>query len=262
MYVLKFRFVALLTVFFAAFLTEPSQATDNFSDLINKAGMQRMLSQRIAKSYFYYGNDIRKKDNKLQMDISIRKFKKNHTELTSMVENNEVREGLAFVEVTFSNFNELTTQPYNKENAALVLELSETLLESCHDVVLKLEELSAEKIDHTINISGKQRMLSQRISKYYIAYHAGFQDDNSVHQLQNAVVEFESALRQLQNEERNTKKINKLLEKMKKQWGKVSPYFLNVRKGGLPLMVLNATDEITTVADQVTELYVEITASK
>ena len=108
-------------------------------------------------------------------------------------------------------------------------------------------------------------MLSQRVAKYYIAYQAGFQDDDTVQKLQKlktAAGKFESALEELRKEERNTKQINVLLDKMKKRWEQIEPYFLQVRKGGLPLMVLTNTDEMTSLAHKVTGLYVEETASK
>ncbi len=263
MHVAKAHIVVLITALFAAFSIVPLQAADNnLSDLINTAGMQRMLSQRIAKSYLYQGIGISEKNNRIQLKAAIKKFKKNFSELTSKVKDSEIQKQLSSISTTFSTFNALVTQSYTKKNAASVLDMSETLLKSSHEVVLKLEALSDLKIDHIINLAGKQRMLSQRISKYYIAHHAGFQDENIVHQLKNAVAEFESALNLLISEKQNTKQINTLLSKIKKQWESVAPYFLNVRKGGLPLMVLSTTDEITKLSNKVTDLYVEVTASK
>jgi len=232
---------------------------DDLSDLINKAGMQRMLSQRIAKAYFYSGNNIRANETSVQMDSARETFRKNHTELKLKVEDTGVQEVLSFVEFAFTEFDGLVSQPYNKENAALVLDLSETLLETSHDVVLKLEKISTLRSDRIVNISGKQRMLAQRISKYYIAYRSGFQDDNSVHQLENAVKEFEDALLLLKKEERNTEQIKLLLTKTQNQWNIVKKFFLGVRKGGIPVMVLATTDSITKLANEITNLYVEIT---
>ena len=257
MFFYSLRIFALLI--FCITLAFPSymQAAENMSKLVNRSGMQRMLTQRIAKAYFYHGNDVSAKATKLQLSMAVERFKKNHVVLKENVEDTETKDLLSFVEDNFSEYHDLVNKPYNRENATRVLELSDTLLEACHSVVLNLEDQSGEHIDHVINIAGKQRMLSQRASKFYIAYQVGFRDEATVYSLNNAVGEFESGLEKLINEERNDERINSLLAKIKKDWERISPYFLKVREGGLPLMVLTATDEITKFSDRVTNLYVE-----
>ncbi|MCI5123622.1 MAG: hypothetical protein D3925_03890 [Candidatus Electrothrix sp. AR5] len=258
MYVFTLRMVALLTILIAVAFSPPTQAAQNMSELVNKSGMQRMLSQQIAKAYFYLGSDVSGKETQLQLDMALERFKKNHATLKAKVQDSETVDLLSIVEQTFSEYQALVKKPYNQENAARVLELSDTLLEVCHSVVLNLEDQSGEHVDHIINIAGKQRMLSQRVSKLYIAYQAGFRDEATVHNLNNAVGEFESGLKELMNEGRNTGGINSQLAKIKKEWERISPYFLKVREGGLPFMVLTATDEITKLSDRVTGLYEKI----
>ncbi|MCW5212904.1 type IV pili methyl-accepting chemotaxis transducer N-terminal domain-containing protein, partial [Desulfobulbus sp. TB] len=58
MYYFTLRTVTLLTVFMIMAVVPHVQAVENMSELVNRAGMQRMLSQRIAKAYFYSGNNI------------------------------------------------------------------------------------------------------------------------------------------------------------------------------------------------------------
>ncbi len=261
MYIVPFRTIALLTVLCIAFLAEPLLAADNTSHLVDISGRQRMLSQRIAKAYLYHGLGISKRNTRIQLQMSITMFETGHAKLKK-VEDSEVQDMLSFIEIIFAEYKEVVTKPYSKENAVLVLELSERLLTNSHQVVLLLEGISGQYIDKIINISGRQRMLSQRVSKYYIAYQAGFQDEETLGKLKTAVSEFESALDQLRSEKRNTKTINMLLNKMKKRWEQIKPYFLRAKKGGLVLMVLNNTDETTDLAHQVTGLYVEITDSK
>ncbi|MCW5201816.1 type IV pili methyl-accepting chemotaxis transducer N-terminal domain-containing protein [Desulfobulbus sp. US1] len=262
MYIFTLRTIALLTVLITMAFSPHTQAAESMSELVNRSGMQRMLSQRIAKAYFYHGNDVSVKETKLQLDMAIERFKKNHAVLKSNVEDAETKDLLSFVEDNFSEYSDLVYKPYNQENATRVLELSDTLLKACHSVVLNLADQSGDHVDNIINISGKQRMLSQRVSKFYIAYQAGFRDEATVHQLNNTVEEFETGLKKLMSESRNNGEINALLAKSKKEWERISPYFLKVRKGGLPLMVLTATDGITKLANQITLLYEKKAAAK
>ena len=256
------RLIALLIFLFSAFITAPLLAATDFPDLINRAGMQRMLSQRIAKAYIYHGTGISKQETKHQMEIGLKQFEYNDNKLKT-VEDSGVREAMIGIDSNFAKFKNLVSQPYSKENAAAVLDVSQTLLESSHNVVLMLEELSGAKIDRIINISGRQRMLSQRISLYYQAYHAGFQDDKVVQNLKNAVSEFTYALDMLKSEPRNTRKITMLLTKMERTWSSSSSFLLNVeREKGNPLLVLSATDEITALADKLTDLYVKEAGGK
>ncbi|MEW8015395.1 MAG: type IV pili methyl-accepting chemotaxis transducer N-terminal domain-containing protein [Candidatus Sedimenticola endophacoides] len=167
--------------------TFQAQAADvDYAAAVDKSGKQRMLSQKIAKAYFFLGSSVRPDKAKQQLQDSVALFRKNHNELKAEIKDQGVQEMLAFVDFAIDEYADLASRPYSQENAALVLDLSETLLEASQDVVVKIEGLSKVKKSKIVNISGRQRMLSQRIAKYYIAYQAGFRDQNSVTQLEKA----------------------------------------------------------------------------
>ena len=255
MYFFTLRVVALLIVFTTMLFSPQAQAVTDTAEIVNKAGMQRMLSQRIAKAYLYLGNDISVKEAQLQLEQALERFKNNHALLKANVQDSETKDLLSFVEGTLSEYRTLANKPYSKESAARILELSDILLEACHSVTLNIEGKSGVQITRIVNISGKQRMLSQQVAKFYIAYQAGFRDDDTVGKLKKAISDFESGIKTLREEGSNNGEIDSLLTKTEKEWARVSPYFLKVREGGLPLMVMTATDEITKLADRITGLY-------
>lgn len=229
--------------------------TDPLSAAINKAGRQRMLSQRIAKTYFFLGENVRPDKAREQLKASLTLFERSHNELKSEIKDQEIHELFAFIDIALTDYATLVKKPYDKEVGNEVLDLSETLLEVCQTVVVKLEQASKLKKAKLVNIAGRQRMLSQRIAKYYIAYQAGFRDPNSVEQLQAAVKEFETALKVLIGSNQNTTQISSSLGKVESLWNIVRKFFLDQEKGGLPVTVFATTDSIMKEMNKITNMY-------
>jgi hypothetical protein len=232
---------------------EPSSV--EVSKLLEIAGKQRMLSQRIAKDYIYSGKKIATSKATKQLKDSMSEFLKIHNELNSLITDPEIKNILEFVALSSDDFKATSSKQFTVDNAQLILDLSESMLEGNQYIVDSLKKRNKVKEFDMLEKAAKQRMLSQRIAKYYIAYQSGIKDENTVNSMKETVKQFGDNLSQLLKNRENSVKINKKLKEIDKLWKIVHKFYNNIEKGGLPLIVFNTTDDITKKMDELTKLY-------
>lgn len=226
--------------------------------LINLAGKQRMLSQRIVKNYLYAGNHIATVKAEKQLQESLAQLKKAHRTLTRSITNPEIKNLLDFVKMSTEDFSEISNEEFTMNSAQLVIDLSESMLEGSQYVVDSLKDAAKIKESKIVGIAGRQRMLAQRIAKYYIAYQSGIKDKNTIHQMSKAVKMFAASHEKLMKNSTNSPEINRKLNQVGRLWKIVYKFYLNIEKGGLPLIVFNTTDDITNKMNTITKLYVAL----
>ena len=227
--------------------------TDN--QLLNLAGKQRMLSQRIAKDYIYIGNNIATTRANKQLQESMNRFMMAHKKLHASIQNKEINNLLTFVELSSSDLKDILSDEFTTYNAQLILDLSESMLEGSQYVFNSLQKSFKIKESNIIDRVTEQRMLSQRIAKYYISYQYGIKDKNTVKMMKLTVKRFSDNLNFLIKNKSNTSEIDKKLTSINKLWKIVHKFYNNIEKGGLPLIVFNTTDKITKKMDEVTKMY-------
>jgi len=227
------------------------------STLIDIAGKQRMLSQRIAKDYFYVGKNIATSKADKQLKASLSEFLKIHNELTELITDSDIKNLLDFVTLSSNELKETANKDFTLDNAHLILDLTESMLEGNQYIVDSLKEVHKLKESTILEKSARQRMLSQRIAKYYIAYQSGIKDENTVNSMKDTVKQFSENLNILLSNKNNSIKIDKKLKEINKLWKIVHKFYNNIEKGGLPLIVFNTTDNITKKMDEVTKLYIQ-----
>jgi len=227
------------------------------SKLIDIAGKQRMLSQRIAKDYIYIGKKIAISKADKQLKESLNEFFKIHNELILLIHDSEIKNLLEFVTLSSTELNEVANKDFTLDNAYLILDLTESMLEGNQYIVDSLKESHKIKESEILEKAAKQRMLAQRIAKYYIAYQSGIKDENTVDSMKDTIKQFSENLKILLANQDNGLKIDKKLKEIDKLWKIVHKFYTNIEKGGLPLIVFNTTDNITKKMDEITKLYIQ-----
>ncbi|NOQ78259.1 MAG: hypothetical protein GQ546_02540 [Gammaproteobacteria bacterium] len=257
---MKLKKYLIVSIIFLSVSTQEvfAEKKYNTSELVNIAGMQRMLSQKIAKAYFFYGQGVRPDKTRKQLLDSIVLFDKNYNILLSNNNDGNITDMLVFIKMSKDELLPLAKESFSKDNGSLMLDYSETLLEASNDIVKRIEDTTKARKDKIVNLAGRQRMLTQRIAKFYIAYQSEFKDVNTINQLRQSMKEFEEAHVFLAKNTQNSSQISTELNKVAKLWNIVSKFYNDVERGGLPVIVLSSTDKIMTSMNHVTKLYVEL----
>jgi len=195
----------------------------NLNAAINESGRQRMLSQRLAKAYLQVGQGIDTIRSKRVMQESMSLFENQLSELKAFAPSPENRAVLADMDKTWRGFKSvLTAQTPNQRDARSVMAISDEVLMLAQSATMQLEKLSGTAAARLVNLAGRQRMLSQRMAKFYQALNWGAAPADAVASLGKARDEFVAALAELAASPKNTAAITQEIEIARLQW-----YFFN-----------------------------------
>lgn len=230
----------------------------SLSSAINIAGRQRMLSQRILKAYSMIGISVDVLRVKKSMSQDIDLFDNQLAELISFAPNKEVKATLSKVGRLWKPYVSLVETDVSIDKALELLTMSEELLLASHKVVLQLEDLSPTQHAHLVNVAGRQRMLSQRMSMLYMLRTWGFDNAQIRNQLMQDKNEFDGALSELNQTSLNTVELKKWLKTGQSEW-RLFKYGLDgVKQKPTPYIVHLAGNKLLKTMDKTTELYANL----
>ncbi len=182
---------------------------NGINEAINKAGRQRMLSQRMAKAWLAVGQDIE----------SMALFDRQFVELKSFSPNAEIKSTYTALESVWSEYKSVLvgSSPALKTTPDLI-KLDSKVLALAHQGTVQLERYSGRSVGKLVNLAGRQRMLSQRMAKYYFSNRWGALVPDQVSELNKARDEFKQALVTLDSAPEATAQIRQELELASQQW--------------------------------------------
>jgi nitrate/nitrite-specific signal transduction histidine kinase len=239
-----------------ALLSPSGWAAIGAAEAVNLSGMQRMLSQRIAKNYLMIGAEVRPEQANQQLDESLAHFESNLLALEAYASSPAIEQQLQRVALLWQDYRSLVLQRPNRESALVVLSLSDQLLAECEQLVLRIEQSSGSRSAQLVNRSGRQRMLSQRIAKLYLALSWKLPQQDLHPQFEQAVSEFGQALEQLRAAPENSPAINQGLAKASAQWAfSQSGFRLSSDARYVPTLISVTCETLFKQMDSLTQAY-------
>lgn len=191
----------------------------DLNDAINKAGRQRMLSQRISKAYLALVHKVEPESARQVLDRSVALFDRQLVELKAFAPAPDIRDTYVKLEGTWSEFKGLLlgTAP-GKEQVPKVVQMDTTILALSNQGTQQYERASAKAVGRLINIAGRQRMLSQRMAKFCLANALQVDPHGAATEIGKARAEFLAAMDILRNAPEATAKIKEELALADGQW--------------------------------------------
>ena len=233
---------------------------DNIADLgdaINKAGRQRMLSQRMAKSYLAQAMGVEAELATRTLEASITLFERQLGELKAYAPQPAIRNSCDQLEAAWQPYRKLLGEPNAAaREAGTVMACADHVLALAQDSTVKLVALSKRPTSRWVNTSGRQRMLSQRLAALYLGASWGVQTASAQVEMAKASAEFVTAQALLEAAPEATPAIREQLQQADVQWKFFDAALRGLRPG---VADREAMSHVFTTSERILEVMDDVT---
>ena len=228
-------------------ITSPTHAVDI-------AGKQRMFTQRMLKDYAMVGmgNTFGKPGEDLAKVSS--EFQDHMESLASYTKSDEIKKSIEKVKALWTPLKQTLSEAPSKEKVEQLQIDLDALLKSADDTTKLFAKQTGKKSGEIINISGRQRMLSQRMAGLYMLKVWGVDDPQFKDKMTKAMDLFKTSLETLMKSDMNTPEITALLKKAKKSF----MFFEVMNKSSskfIPSLIYKKSNDILKDMNTATGLY-------
>jgi hypothetical protein len=229
---------------------------NDLAQAVDVAGKQRMFTQRMLKNYTMIGLKNRFGNPQEDLTKTMNSFHKHLHLLINFNQDPKTKESLAKVKELWLPIQKELTQTPSKQKAPHIQESLEALLKQANEATFLFAKQTGKESGEIINISGRQRMLSQRMASLYMLKVWGINDPKFQEKMSQALDLFKTSQERLLNASLNTPEITRLLKRAKKSF----MFFEIMNRSNskfIPSLIYRKSDEILKDMNTVTGLYVK-----
>ncbi len=265
---MKKGIIVVMLLLFAAVQVQAS-IIGSTEQAIDKSGKTRMLTMKISKLYglLVIKDYPVEKKRVAQKELSSAKramndIYKSLLAYSSISSSREVSEGVKTAQSSWHHMEKMLSAPPSKTGLLDVLDASDRVLEDNETMTSYVESLSPVALSEIINLSGRQRMYSQKLARDYLAASMGVDKEYRVELMLDSAIEFESAMLVMEGASENTAKIKGLIKSITKmEWRKVYETATKcIESNGTEFnvsMLMKFCDTLLGKTHRLTTLYVE-----
>ena len=232
-------------------------AAAGFAEAVNRAGQMRMLSQRLVKLYALRAIGRNAAQHGSLQDESCARVDANLAALAKALSKPTYGDLLDAVLATWSGLKaELAAAP-DVARLAGVDKLAERVLLQADRLVTSLENTGMATSLHVINVSGRQRMLSQRLAKQALlaALLTGDAAVAANAEADKTRLAFEQALDYLNGVPLSTREIRESLDEAGRAWSAMNEALARVRTTQGQQALGEHSEALLALFEQLTERY-------
>lgn len=231
----------------------------DLNDAINKAGRQRMLSQRLCKGYIAVAQGIEPARARDVLDRSMAQFDRQLVELKAFAATADLRATYAALEVSWGDFKlALVGAAPTDAGVSRVMAAAGKVLALAHQGTQQYEALQDRPIGRLVNVAGRERMLSQRMAAFYLASLLPMDPAGARAEIARARAEFIAGMDFIRNAPEATPRIRDELQLAEMQWVLYDHALQKTAPAGSTRPqsdVFVASENVLQVMDRITTLY-------
>jgi hypothetical protein len=231
-------------------------------DVINMAGRQRMLSQRMAKSWLMLERGLLSRRSRLILRQSMNLFDSQLAELEGRLVDGDTHSAQAELRSLWRPYRSLLDSQPSRKGLLVLFEINEQVLDAAHRLTVGFERAEGTRKGELVNLAGRGRMQSQRMAKLFMFQRMGVMAARCRVDLEEAHGEFSAVLELLFAVAESTPRIAAELEKVRIQWGRLESAMWQGREGEFSASVrkvFTASENLLQRTDKTVDLYARMT---